>query len=73
MSQNFVGSGAITQIFPPGQSQGVSSIHVMEGTWELLTKDGSRIVVNKETQFGPGFQSDMPFPSDKVYSIEHVD
>lgn len=71
-SQNFVDSGLITSIFPPGQSEGVSSLRVIEGTWELLTKDGGKILVNGKSQFEPGFCSDMPHPSDKVYSIKRV-
>ena len=71
-SQNFIDSGLITSFFPPGQSEGVSSLCVIEGTWELLTKDGGKILVKGKSQFEPGFYSDMPHPSDRVYSIRRI-
>ena len=72
-SQNFVDSGIITDIFPVKQDEGISSLHVMEGTWELLTKAGGKIVVDGKSQFEPGFCSDIPYPTnDRTYSIKRV-
>ena len=71
-SQNFNGTGLVTETFPTDESAGVSSFHVIDGTWELLGKDHGNIVVNGQTKFGPGYRSDMPCPSDKVASIKRV-
>ena len=71
-SQNFVGTGSTEAIFPDGNNTGASSFNVMDGTWQLLGKDDGSLVVNGQTDFGPGTASDAPSPSDKVASIKRI-
>ena len=72
-SQNFVGSGSVTDVFPVGSNKGVSSYNVIDGTWQFLTINGGIIKLrNGKTEAGPGDSDDMPFPSDKVASIKMV-
>ncbi len=72
ISQNFVSSGLTTSVFPVGSGNGVSSLRVFEGAWELLKKDESKIVIGGETKFWPGFQGDIHAGNDQLYQIRLV-
>ncbi len=72
ISQNFVNSGLTTSVFPVGSGNGVSSLRVFEGAWELLRKDESKIVIGGETKFWPGFQGDIQEGNDQLYQIRLV-
>ena len=71
-SQNFIDSGDIDHFFKPGTDEGVSSMHVLEGTWELHTQSGGSIVIDGKTQFPEGFRVELIPANDRTYSILRV-
>ena len=75
MSQNYTGDvSSLDDVFPPGNTKGVSSVMVISGIWELYEKENPNdpMVVNGKTRFGPGENFDMPKPRDKVHSIKRI-